>query len=114
MKKIKLTRGKYAIVDDEDYGSLSKFKWCAHQPTKSREIYYASRRYRLEKGHYPFVLMHRQIMNPPKGYVVDHINGDSLDNRRVNLRIVTQRENTLNQKKHREGKTFGFYKSKKN
>lgn len=42
-------------------------------------------------------LLHRIILNPPTGLVVDHINRNSLDNRRKNLRIVSQRENVLNQ-----------------
>lgn len=41
-------------------------------------------------------LMHRYIMDAPKGMVVDHINGDSLDNRRENLRVCTQSQNRMN------------------
>ena len=40
--------------------------------------------------------LHRYLMNPPKGYVVDHINGDKLDNRRTNLRVCTHRQNSFN------------------
>lgn len=42
--------------------------------------------------------MHRYIMQPPRGFVVDHINGDKLDNRRENLRVCLQAHNTANQK----------------
>jgi hypothetical protein len=44
------------------------------------------------------VLLHRLIMNPPKGKVVDHINGDVLDNRKRNLRICLNRQNVRNSK----------------
>lgn len=47
-------------------------------------------------GKYVNYLMHRVIMNPPKGYHIDHINGIKTDNRRCNLRIVTSRENQFN------------------
>lgn len=97
MKKIPLSRGKVAIVDDKDYEELSKHKWFASKAYR-RDVYYAARN-RLPKGSRPaHIQMHRQIMNPPDGLQVDHINGDGLDNRRGNLRIVTAAENTRNQR----------------
>jgi len=53
---------------------------------------------RIGKNPSKFVRLSRFIMNPPAGLVVDHINGDGFDNRRENLRICTQRQNTLNRK----------------
>jgi type IV secretory pathway VirD2 relaxase len=45
-------------------------------------------------GRYQYVYMHRLVMDAPPGHVVDHINGDTLDNRRENLRIITAQENS--------------------
>jgi hypothetical protein len=49
--------------------------------------------------------MHRQIMKPPKGMVVDHINGNGLDNRGCNLRIRTHLRNLQNSRRRRPGKS---------
>jgi len=43
--------------------------------------------------------MHRQLIQPPDGYVIDHINGEGLDNRRANLRFATVAQNAWNSKK---------------
>ena len=58
-------------------------------------------------------LLHRLIMNCPEDRVIDHINGNGLDNRRENLRIVSIRENGNNMRRHREGKSVGIFYSKK-
>lgn len=87
--KIKLTRGKYAIVDEADYQELMKYRW--HCDGKG----YAKRTFSVNKK--PFwAHMHRQLMNPGPGLEVDHINGDRLDNRRNNLRICTKQQNLMN------------------
>lgn len=97
MKEIKLTKGKVAIVDDEDFESLSQFKWhCSVGYAMRRE--YPSRK---------ILLMHRVILNPPEGKEPDHINGDRLDNRRCNLRISTRSENNLN-KNVQKNSSSGF------
>ena len=88
IRYIALTQGKYAIVDTADYEWLNQWKWCA---ARSGNLWYAYR-----KHHGKTVRMHQLIMNPPKGRVVDHINGNGLDNRRANLRICTRRQNAWN------------------
>jgi len=88
MKEIKLYSGKVALVDDADFDMLSTIKWYDHV---TRIATYARA---SKSGNY--MLMHRLIMQADKGLVVDHINGNTLDNRRSNLRTVTQKTNTHN------------------
>lgn len=96
MKTIPLTQGKVAVVDDEDYSKLSKENWCfvkSHNPGSSG---YARRTsYKPKRKN---ILMHREIMGEKFGYEIDHINGDGLDNRKDNLRLVTHSENLRNAK----------------
>lgn len=94
MKKIKLTQGKYALVDDCDFDELNKFKWYA---LKNKKRYYAQRGFwDKEKKKVIIIQMHREIMNTPIGKVTDHINQNGLDNRRKNLRICTKSQNQWN------------------
>jgi hypothetical protein len=113
-RRIPLTQGKYAIVDPEEYESLSRFKWFA---VKYRCSFYAVRTESLKNPrHRRFnVKMHRQIMNLPEGNLVDHINHNGLDNRRTNLRIVSLEQNNWNTRKQ-AGKCTSQYKgvSKRN
>ncbi len=98
MKKIPLTQGKFALVDDADFEWLSQWKWCA---VKGRSTYYAMRTAPKSTGN---IKMHREILKVPKGLQGDHRNGNGLDNRRQNLRICTHAENIWNQKKERNSK----------
>lgn len=92
MKTIPLTQGKVAIVDDEDYEILKQFKWYA---VKCDSTFYAQRKARSEHKRIT-TRMHREVINPPAGFFCDHKNGDGLDNRRDNLRIVTNAQNQMN------------------
>lgn len=83
-----VTQGKFAIVDAEDYGWPSQYKWFA---VKSRETFYAQR-----FGDGTIVGMHREIMRAPKGMVCDHKNHNGLDNRKSNLRLCTNAQNLYN------------------
>jgi HNH endonuclease/AP2 domain len=91
MKIIKTTSGESVLVDDEDFDYLNQWKW--HISTKR----YAGRMTKVN-GKRTGMYMHRIIMNPPKGMVVDHINHNRLDNRRSNLRVCTQSFNLANQR----------------
>lgn len=89
---IPLTQGLYALVDGEDYEELNRYKWCA---SKTSQNYYASRRIK-QNNKITSQLMHRQILNNPKGMEIDHRNRCGLDNRKNNLRICSCSENHQN------------------
>lgn len=97
MKQIKLTRGKWAMVDDSDYESLSQFKWYAK---RGAHTYYAVREKYIvgQRLHPKRLRMHRVVIGASPDMQVDHINGDGLDNRRVNLRECTNAENQHNRR----------------
>ena len=95
MKEIQLTQGKVALVDDEDFEYLNQFKWCI---LNGRNKLYATRNLSINKKFVKSILMHRIIMNTDKDLVVDHLNGNTLDNRKCNLRNCTHGENLRNQK----------------
>ena len=79
------SKGNFCLIDTED---LDKVKpYCFH---KNHYGYFKSTSLNSS--------MHRLIMGAPKGMVVDHINHDTLDNRKCNLRVCTQQENTRNKK----------------
>jgi len=95
-KLVPLSKDKFTIIDLEDFEKVKGFKW-----------YFSSRGYATSsqwrcfpKNHAnQYTLhMHRVIMNTPEGLLTDHINGDSLDNRKSNLRIVTNAQNLCNVK----------------
>lgn len=99
IRYITLTKGKHAIVDAADYPALARYKWHAQGPKKNG-AFYACRGYRGR-----ILSMHCQLMKPPKGMVIDHINGNGLDNRRCNLRICTHLQNLQNTRRRHPGKS---------
>lgn len=99
MKKIKLTKGMYAKVDDEDFETLNKMKWLALGYNKKC---YAARNGKMVNGcRDSIILMHRAIMGDKKGVHYDHINGDTMDNRKENLRVATLSQNMMNRKSNK-------------
>ena len=106
---IPLTQGRETLVDSEDVNFLGQFNWHWSARGGDKEGYAVWKRFQTISR------MHRILVKCPDEYMVDHINGNSLDNRKSNLRIVTNRENQQNQKKHRSGRLFGcyFHKEKK-
>lgn len=113
--QIDLTQGQSVYVDEEDFRSLNKYKWRAQRAGKT---FYAVREVRRDKKRFS-EYMHRRIMSFPTDKEVDHIDGDGLNNRRSNLRVVTKSENGFNQHKHRNNadslgtRHIGYGKRKK-
>ncbi|MCP4263582.1 MAG: hypothetical protein GY774_39660 [Planctomycetes bacterium] len=93
-RRIPLTRGKYAIVDPDDFERLNKYKWHTTKSSCSK-TFYAARVVRINKKKCT-IAMHREIINPPYPLVVDHINHNGLDNRKANLRPATKSQNCIN------------------
>lgn len=100
MKKIPLTQGKVALVDDEDFERINQFKWhChGHKATKNRgPLDYALRNIRIGSRR-TTRLMHREILNlTPEDPGVDHWDRNGLNNQKTNLRPASQSQNLMNQ-----------------
>ena len=105
MKEIFLTQGCVALINDEDYERINKYKWCATWVRYTRS--YRAERTDNSSGTKKTILMHRVIIDAPAGFYVDHINHDTLDNRKQNLRICTPQQNVFNSKK-RIDNTSGY------
>ena len=89
MKRIPLTQGKFAIVDDDMFEYLNQWNWWAD---KGRNTYYAARHEGNKK-----IYMHRFIMKAKNRRIfIDHINDNGLDNRKCNLRLCNAAQNIVN------------------
>lgn len=89
-KQIPLTRGKFALVDDADFDWLNQWKW--HLSSAG----YAQRKAAKPGGGREHIYMHRLITGAGEGAFIDHVNRDTLDNRRANLRLATPEQNAHN------------------
>lgn len=104
MKKIPLTQGKFALVDDADFERVNQHKWYAHN---QRGCWYAARHTRLPDK--PGVIyLHRAILDPARGLDVNHKNGDGLDDRRENIEVCTRAQNLRSYKRKTPGATSEF------
>lgn len=95
MKKIPLTQGKVALVDDEDYEFLMQWKW-RYDPRG-----YAVRTQYISGGR-KTILMHRLILNAFHGIEIDHIDRNGLNNQSQNMRFATRAENCRNVGAHKD------------
>jgi hypothetical protein len=101
-RRIYLDEGLWTIVDPQDYRRYACFKWCLDGHDGK---FYAVRGARVGSDNTKKVRLHREITAAPKGLFVDHRNGDSLDNRRANLRIATRSQNMQNTHRKNKHKT---------
>lgn len=104
MKEIPLTKGKVALVDDDDFGWLSQYKWTAK--ANKNGTWYAWRNVKGCAG--KRIYMHREILRVPSNMDTDHKNGNGLDNQKNNIRVCTTAENLHNSKAFRTPKTSRF------
>ncbi|MEN6426596.1 MAG: HNH endonuclease [Phycisphaerales bacterium] len=90
IERVPVGHGLFATVDATDYPEISKYKW--HAARYGRKVY------ALSKRNGRTISMHRMLMRPRKGYIVDHKDGNSLNNCRDNLRVCTRQQNQANRR----------------
>lgn len=95
MEIVSKKHGKFEVlIDEEDYEKVNQFKWYPLFSAKGKNPYFHSPM-KVNKKRVT-LLIHRIIMDAPKGLLVDHINGNPLDNRKCNLRLATKSMNAHN------------------
>jgi hypothetical protein len=104
MKEIKLSQGLFALVDDEDFEPMLEHYWHAVNGGSGNK--YAARKVRVD-GKTQVIFMHKVLARTPPGMLTDHINGNTLDNRKANLRMCNRWENARNRRVHKNSK-HGF------
>lgn len=93
-RTISTTKGRVSLIDENDFIRFGHLKWTAG--SFSGKTHYVYRSVWGDDGKCRTILLHRAIMNAQKGQIVDHINGDTFDNRRANLRFASHRQNAFN------------------
>ena len=107
MIEIPLTQGQIAFIDDEDYELVKNYKWRADW-SFGMQAFYARAYFIVINEKYKHIRMHRLILGVTDPKIqVDHINHNTLDNRRSNLRICTASENQYNAGKRKDS-TSGY------
>jgi len=92
-RRIFLGEGEWTILDSVDYYRFRNFKWWANGNGTN---IYAARSVKTGPVRTKIIYLQREIMNAPKGLLVDHRNSNPLDNRRANLRLATHQQNACN------------------
>jgi hypothetical protein len=95
MKELQLTQGYVALVDDEDYERVNQYKW---HTSINRKVVYAKRTVYNKQTGCRAQMLHRFILSISDSTPIDHIDHNGLNHQRENLRVVTCRQNSQNQK----------------
>jgi hypothetical protein len=104
-RRIYLGESEWTILDQEDYYRLGHLKWCI---TANKYTFYAVRFAKTGHRKIKPVKLHREIMGAPAGRLVDHKNGNGLDNRRDNLRLATYSQNACNRRRDKSKTSSRF------
>lgn len=102
MKILKNNKNYKCIVDDEDYERYKDYNWSVNDYYNKGPYFVRIKQINNKKES---IRLHRLIMNAKKGEEVDHIDGNTLDNRKCNLRICTPKENSRNRKRQKNNTT---------
>lgn len=88
------TNGKTFLIDTSDLDTVRRYSWC-----------FSKTGYLVANNGNKVIRLHRYLLDAPSGIVVDHINGDPSDNRRCNLRLCSQKDNSRNCRPTKGSKT---------
>lgn len=105
-RRIKLTHGQFAVVDEDNFESINAHRWSARW-NRGTCSYYAARSSPRKNGKQHTIFMHHAVLMATPGEYVDHKNHDTLDNRRQNLRLCKQNQNCSNRRR-RSDNTSGL------
>lgn len=105
MREVNLTQGKITLVDEIDFDRVAASSWCAAFEKKSGR--WVAKRAGIKGG---TEYLHRFILDAPISMHVDHMDGNTLNNQRSNLRICTQRQNKQSRRTARQFKGAGLHK----
>lgn len=110
MKQIPLTQGRITLVDNDIYELVKDLKWCWRKGATKKFKGYAGKTFSADHGLSGMMFLHHVVIGYPlNGLKVDHIDGDSLNNQRSNLRLATVRQNAANLEIHRNGRLAGCH-----
>lgn len=104
--QIPLSKGHFALVDEADYPLVSRFKWSYDKNG------YVVRRMPVAPKRYKKISLHRWLLNAQPGQIVDHADGNPLNNTRTNLRLCNGSQNSVNRRRQpsRVGRSASRYR----
>lgn len=108
VKEVPISQGRIALVDDEDFEAVMRFRWQVFRAERKQgpDVLYARRKNRENDGDRRYPVMHRMIL--PGFAMIDHKDGNGLNNQKSNLRPATNSQNQANRSTHKPGETSHF------